>query len=48
MLVAVGVHDALGPGPLLGWPVLSESPEFPLPKFVTAAEGFGPVQYRSM
>ena len=40
MPVAVGVHDALDPDPLLDWPVLSESLEFPVPRFVTAAKGF--------
>ena len=40
MLVAVDVHDPLGPGPLLERPVLSESFELPLPRFVTAAKGF--------
>ena len=45
MLVAVGVHDPLGPGPLLDWPVLSESFELPFPKLsVHERSGIGPNQ----
>lgn len=45
MLVAIGAHDPLCPGPLFDRPVLSEGFELPLPEFsIHERSGIGPDQ----